>query len=283
MILTRTTENFHFRLGQDTSEVKASIGGLYQKIEGTNARTLGEYFSKLDAEEERIRKRWTARQMYLDEFEKVWSAQAPHHSNLTDEWKQRIYAAVFHQRPLKSQTGLVGTCELETNCRRAPRAALESQRFRYFQKVNDLEIAHPDGTIQTDLSVTQRADLLDALETHAELTFDRIRTILGLKTPKGSEAKYTFNLEAGGEKKLKGNGTAFRLRKVLGDQYDKLATEQLAWIVEDLVAYEKKDAMAQRLVKRYGVVPAKAEELAEVTLEDGYASLSREACESCCR
>ena len=115
-------------------------------------------------------------------------------------------------------------CELEPNCRRAPRASLEAQRFRYLQKVNDLEIATPDGDISNASFRTPNSgpSLLDALETHAELTFDRMRTILGLKTPKGSETKYTFNLEAGGEKKLKGNATAFRLRKVLGDHYDKL-------------------------------------------------------------
>ena len=45
--------------------------------------------------------------------------QSPHHPNLTGEWKRRIYEAIFHQRPLKSQKGLIGMCELEPN-RRAP-------------------------------------------------------------------------------------------------------------------------------------------------------------------
>ena len=85
--------------------------------------------------------------MYLDEFEKIWSAQAPHHPTLGDEWKTRIHAAIFHQRPLKPQKGLVGTCELESGCRRAPRASIEAQRFRYLQKVNDLEISALDGEI----------------------------------------------------------------------------------------------------------------------------------------
>ena len=33
--------------------------------------------------------------------------------------------------------------------------------------------------------------------------------------------------------------------------------------VEDLLEYEKEDALARRLVKRYGIAPAKADELAE--------------------
>ena len=59
-------------------------------MEETNARTLGEYFAGLDPEdrESRIRKAWTARKMYLDEFEAIWAAQSPHHPALTDEWKK---------------------------------------------------------------------------------------------------------------------------------------------------------------------------------------------------
>ena len=62
---------------KETSQVKAGIGELYQRMVEAKARTLGEYFAGLDpeAEEQRIRKRWTARQMYLDEFEKIWTSQ----------------------------------------------------------------------------------------------------------------------------------------------------------------------------------------------------------------
>ncbi len=264
---------------EEEGKVKAGIGELYQKMQEAGSRTLGEYFAGLDpeAEKQRIRKRWTARQMYLDEFEKIGSAQSPHHANLTDEWKQRIHGAIFHQRPLKSQKGLIGMCELEPGCHCAPRASLEAQRFRYLQKVNDIEIARPDGIIEGGLSSEQRSKLIEALETHAERTFDQVRTIVGLKTPRGSDAKYTFNLEAGGEKKLKGNATNTKLRKVLDDDYDKFTPDQLARIIDDLLAYEKPDALARRLVKLYGITPDKAAQLADVMLEDGYASLSREA------
>ena len=203
--------------------MKAAIGELREKIQESGARTLGEYFSGLNPEQQRIRTRYTARPMYLNEFEAIWSAQVPHHAGLSDEWKKRIWEAIFHQRPLKSQKGLIGMCELEPACRRAPWATMEAQRFRYLQKVNDLEIAHPDGTIQPSLLPATAHSLIEALETRAELTFDRIRSICGLKPPRGSEVKATFNLEAGGEKKLKGNSTASRLRAVLGDDFDKLA------------------------------------------------------------
>lgn len=267
---------------KEAGQVKASIGELYQKMQETNSRTLGEYFASLDpeAEKQRIRKRWTARKMYLDEFEKMWAAQAAHHPGPCNEWKERIHGAVFHQRPLKSQKHLIGMCELEPDCRRAPWASLEAQRFRYLQKINDLEISTPDGQIWR-LIDPQHADLrtklIAFLETHVELEFKSMRSKLGLKKPKGSDSDYTFNLEAGGERRLKGNTTAAKLRKVLGDDYDKFAPEQLAGIIDDLLEYEKKDALAQRLVRVYGIAPATADQLADVTLEPNYASLSREA------
>jgi CRISPR-associated endonuclease Csn1 len=199
---------------------------------------------------------------------------------LTEDWKQRIHVAIFHQRPLKPQKGLVGVCELEPNCRRAPRASLEAQQFRYLQKVNDLEIITPDGEIWR-LCDPQHAELrtrlIDILETHAEVEFKSMRSKLGLKKPKGSDTDYDFNLEAGGEKKIKGNATGAKLRKVLGDDYDKLTQDQLSAIIDDLIAYEKKEPLARRLTARYGIKSQLADDLADVTLEDGYASLSREA------
>ena len=63
----------------------------------------------------------------------------------------------------------------------------------------------------------------------------------------------------------------------MGDDYDKLTTEQVADVIDDLLEYEKKDALARRLKDRYGIAAGKAGELAEVTLEPNHASLSREA------
>ena len=267
---------------KESGDVKAGIAELWKKMEEASARTLGEYFAGLDpeAEKQRIRKRWTARQMYLDEFEKIWSSQSPHNVALTDDWKQRIHGAIFHQRPLKSQKGLIGICELEPSCRRAPRASVEAQRFRYLQKVNDLEISTPSGEVwaMTDPKhAPLRAQLIDLLDTHAEIEFKSLRSKLGLKKPRGSDVDYSFNLEAGGEKRLKGNATAVKLRKFLGNEYERLSATQLTNIVEDLLEYENKDALARRLAKCYGIAQAKANELAEVTLEPNYSSLSREA------
>ena len=80
----------------------------------------------------------------------------------------------------------------------------------------------------------------------------------GPEEAKGSETDYRFNLEAGGEKRLKGNATASKLRKVLGDDYEKLSAEHLAaswktcWIMRRRMRWPTAG-------EHYGIAPQKAE------------------------
>ena len=71
---------------EDQGKIKAAIGDLARQIESTNARDLGGYLSQLDPEEDkqRIRQRFTGRKMYLDEFDRIWSAQAGQCPSMTD-------------------------------------------------------------------------------------------------------------------------------------------------------------------------------------------------------
>lgn len=118
---------------EDTLRVKESISRLQQEM-GT--LTLGQYFATLDPLEHRIRQRWTGREMYLAEFERLWAEQSKHHPELTAEVKRAIHRAIFHQRKLKSQKGLVGKCELEPKRRRCAQALPIAQEFRIRQQVN---------------------------------------------------------------------------------------------------------------------------------------------------
>ena len=68
-----------------------------------------------------------------------------------------------------------------------------------------------------------------------------------------------------------------RLKNELGDELDKLTPEQLANMIKDLIEYEKKEALEKRLVERYGMSPDKATVTSDITLEDGYCSLSLKA------
>lgn len=271
-----------------SSVVKASISELEKEIRAAGARTLGEYLAKLDPHEQRIRKRWTSRRMYQQEFDAIWAAQKTHYPNvLTPQNEEKLRKAIFFQRPLKPQTGLIGRCPLETLTvkdsngnrkviypfRRAPLASLEAQRIRYLQRINDLEIIQPDGRIRP-LTPEEREKLCKLAETKEKITFANIRQALKLSKKAG---EWKFNLEAGGETKLPGNTTACRIRGILGPAWDDLGEEKQKQLVDTLIGYISPEALARHLETVWKFDPKTAAELANLELEEGYHSFSRRA------
>ncbi|MBN2473376.1 MAG: type II CRISPR RNA-guided endonuclease Cas9 [Pirellulales bacterium] len=263
---------------EDVGTVKKGIGLLKEEIDRSGARTLGEFFAGLDPEQdhERIRGRWTARGMYQDEFDQVWTAQAKHHQDLDDRHKQRLREAIFFQRPLKSQKGLIGMCELEPQRRRAPAPCLAFQEFRILQRVNDLTVTQPDGEIRA-LDEQDREKLIAALHAHDKLTFGKLRTLLGMKRSREFGRNYSFNFEEGGEKDLVGNRTAAKMVSALGDRWHELTPDQQNRLVDEILSFESEEPLVGRLVNGWGLSEAQARTVAETPLEPGYAALSRKA------
>lgn len=253
----------------DKGKVKEGIKSLNDHMKESGARTLGEYFSKINPHEERIRTRYTSRAMYEQEFYSIWESQRNFHPGvLTDELKKEIHHAIFHQRPLKSQAHLIGDCELEPGRKRAPWALLEAQQYRYLQKVNDLMV--DDGNGMRELSVEERKNLIGAMERNASLKFTEIKKLLGLK-------KTRFNLESGGEERLPGNETAAKLRDVFGDKWDSMTEDDHRKVVEDMWSIQNNNALAKVGIKRWGLDENAAKEFAEISLPEGYCSYSKQA------
>lgn len=268
---------------EDAGKVKAGIGELSEAMHASGARTLGEFFAKLNPDQEKIRRRYTHRDMYKAEFEAIWTAQAPHHPDiLTSRLKRQLATALFFQRPLKSMKHLIGRCELEPTRRRAAIANPLFQRFRLLSAVNNLEVIEPTGELRK-LNNDERARLISELESKGDQKFDQIRKILEFskaKKVKGSDQilpGHEFNLERGGETKMPGDRTGSKLRAILGDQWDAYPTAKQQSILQDLLAYENPRALASRAEKVHGLSPEQANALSHVRLEQGYCRFSRKA------
>lgn len=97
------------------------------------------------------------RQDYLDEFERIWETQRKFHPELTDKLKHELRdIVIFYQRPLKSQKGLVGFCELESSqkeivkdgklktvtvgLRCCPKSSPLFQCFKIWQNINNISV-----------------------------------------------------------------------------------------------------------------------------------------------
>ncbi len=263
----------------DEGIVKSSIENLETRIHKADARTLGEYLSRIDPRLERIRSRWTSRKMLSDEFDKIWESQRRYHGALlSDEFKKKVRKSIFFQRPLRWDRRTIGFCELEPKVRRAPLATLDVQRFRLLQKLNDI-LKHgfnpKTGEVldEEKLSEEERKTLAKALEVEGDISFTKIKKIL--KLPKG----VTFNFEEGGEKKLIGNRTAAKLIEVFGPRWESMSKELKDRIVEDILSIQKPETQYRRGVKVWGLKEnsEEAKKFGDIVLEPGHSNLSKKA------
>ena len=277
---------------EDDGVVKRGIAQLDTEMQEHGCRTLGEYFANIDPESVNVRRRWTARRMFVAEFESIWAAQAAHHQ-LTEKDRKRLEKAIFYQRPLKSQRNLVGRCELErypvtdeegkrnyVGRRCAFIACLPFQEFRLLQKVNDLRYTEPDGRVvsMTDPECDDmREKLLHELSEQGEITFGAIRKLFGMKRSKDYGRNYVFNFEEGGESKLNGNRTAAKLGKMLGPSWHAMSESDQNRLVDEMLQFESADLLRKRLETAFQFDEETASKLSKVVLEQGFGSLSRRA------
>lgn len=258
---------------EDEGKVREGITELESSMNAAGARSLGEYFASLNPDEQRIRQRWTSRQMYKSEFEAIWQSQMRFHPSLTSEAKWPLYRAIFHQRPLKSQSGLIGKCDLVPGARRAPLASLVAQRFRLLAAVNNLAMRVP-GQLDLPLSREQRLTIIGLLEREGDRTFAQLRRDLGL--PRTTK----FNLEEGGEKKIPGDRTTSKLAPIFGPAWDTMTEREKDDVVHDLLSIDipaREQAIKTLAVRKWRLTGEQAAALANVRLEEDRARHCRAA------
>lgn len=255
---------------EDLGQVEGDIRVLEEAMRPF--RTLGEYFASLDPHAQKVRRRWTGRKMYEAEFACIWEKQAElHPALLTEELHFQIKHLLFDQRDVKAQAHLIGDCELEPDERRAPWASLEAQQFRVLQKVNDLEIILPGQVKGIPLTTGQRKMILELLETSAEVTFKRIRKTLGLAENVG------FNLQRGGETKLKGNLTNAHMAGVFAERWPEMSDADRMQVVEDWRTIPQSDSLIRRAFEHWKLDEVGAKWLADRPAPNGYCMYSRKA------
>jgi CRISPR-associated endonuclease Csn1 len=257
---------------KEQGEVKAGISQLEAEIKAAGAQTLGAYFATLDPHSQKVRRRWTHRRMFQEEFEKIWKRQHSFHpALLTEELRREISRILFFQRPIREQANLIGHCELEPDQRRASWATLEAQRLRLLQKVNDLEIIYPGQILGIPLTDAQRLSLYELLDTGGDQKFEAIRKHLGLDKNIG------FNLQRGGETKLRGNLVNKIMRKAFAARWEEMDEEQKRLAVDEWRTIEGEQSLRRRFVEHWGLDDLAASALAEQSPPKGYCQLSRKA------
>jgi len=270
-------------LEEDKEEgvVLAEIATLRAEMIAAGSRTLGEHFAKLLAATDEdgclafmpVRRRYTERAMYEEEFDALWTAQAAFHPNvLTDGLKARAHQAIFHQRPLRIQRGLVGKCRYEKARPRCDKAHPDAQEFRIWQLLAHLSYRRTDTFDWTPLTQGQRDTLAALLATTAKVSWAGFRKALQLKG-----VVFSHEGKPGHDKDVSGNTTLIRVEKAVPGLWASLDSTGHDALVEALFTIPRKDSLVRRLRSRWKLSTEKAYRLAVTEFDDGVASLSLQA------
>lgn len=169
----------------ESGKIKDATGRLEQEMMANGARTYGEFLHmrRLRASDPRhvptVRTRLSVanregpggkeeagydfypdRRHLEEEFQKLWTAQARHHAELTDDLRDLVFEKIFYQRPLKEPK--VGLCPFTAETR-LPKAHPLTQRRVLFETVNQLRVT-ADGRETRLLTFDERDQIIHALD-----------------------------------------------------------------------------------------------------------------------
>ena len=247
-------------------------------------KTLGSYLYEIAPKDnfpfvdglERIRNRYTTRQMYVDEFEQIWEHQKKYHSELSDATKEKLGGRkldghsedgiLFHQRPLRSQKHLVGNCSFEMKKTKAQLSSIPFELFRINQWINTVEYnGHK-------LNVTERNLAYNFLIEKEKPSFKDIRKAIGKV-----DTSFKFNYKD--EDKIVGTFTISNLcnKKFFGEKWFEFSEKQQEDIWHVLYFFDNKDKVENYAKENWGFDAVQAKAISIFNLKDGYSSISRKA------
>ena len=204
----------------ESGKVKKDIATLSADMEAAGCRYLGEYFYRLYRDKQRIRTRYTSREEHcLKEFEAIVEKQ-----QLPDELRKALHRAIFYQRDLKSQKGLVGRCTFEKRKSRCPVSHPRFEEFRMLSFVNNIRIQSPDDAEPRSLRPEEREKIapLFLRKSKPQFDFEEIAKRIagkGQYVCKGDRttAAYSFNFSRSAT--VSGCPVAAELKAIFGEEW----------------------------------------------------------------
>ncbi|MCG8806114.1 hypothetical protein G1K75_10670 [Tenacibaculum finnmarkense] len=251
-------------------------------------KTLGSYLNSIQPKEnepyseclERIRNRYTTRQMYIDEFELIWEFQKIYHSELTENLKSlfggrkkdgyKDDGVLFHQRSLRSQKHLVGYCSFEPKKTKCSISAIPFELFRIYQWVNTL--SYDFNGEKQEITSEEKEKIIQLLLSKEKVAFKAIRKVIGK-----SESNYQFNYKD--KDTIVGTHTISQLsnKKFFGKQWFHFSEEEQENIWHVLSFFDDSDKLKEYALKNWNFDDKKATEISKFNLKEGYSNLSRKA------
>nr|WP_232226250.1 type II CRISPR RNA-guided endonuclease Cas9 [Flavobacterium sp. ACAM 123] len=153
---------------EDLGKVKGKISEISQAMKDGSFETLGQYFNSLYSKG-KIRNQYTAREEhYLAEFEIICKTQTIESIIDNEQLPEKryrglakeLYRAIFFQRPLKSQKGLIGKCSFEKSKSRCAISHPHFEEYRMWTYLNTIKIGTQSEKILRFLTQEEKLSLI---------------------------------------------------------------------------------------------------------------------------
>ena len=202
--------------------VKEGISTLTEDMKASGCEYLGEYFYQLYQEGKKIRNHYTARkEHYLKEFHAICEKQ-----NLDSTLVGKIEKAIFDQRPLKSQKGLVGTCTFEKGKSRCPSSHPLYEDFRMYAFLNNIKVQVNTMFEKCERSLTdeEKKQIIPLFKRKSKRTFpfeDIAKKLAGKNkycyNKSNEEKPYKFNYQM--DTQVSGSPVNAQLEELFGEDW----------------------------------------------------------------
>lgn len=275
---------------ESEGKVKSDISDLTKMMEDYDCNYLGEFFYLLYRDNQKIRGNHTDRIHHTEkEFYAICEKQ-----NLSPELTKKLHHAIFFQRPLKSQKGLVGKCIFETNKTRCPLSHPSFEEYRMLSFINNIKLKERGDAEFRPLNAEERALITPLFFRKSKDSFD-FEDIAKKIAGKGNysfrddktDTAYKFNFRM--STSVSGCPTTTGLKSIFGDDWvdTACATYHLAAgknereIINDiwhaLYSFDSDEKLAEWAMKNLQLDAEQAESFTKIKIQQGYASLSLKA------
>ncbi|MDE6267374.1 MAG: CRISPR-associated protein Csn1 [Muribaculaceae bacterium] len=270
--------------------VKTGIDNLSEKINEMGMSFPGEYFYYLYRTGEKIRNNYQHRIQHVErEFYAICEMQG-----LKEDLIARLHKAIFFQRPLKSQKGLIGKCKFERNKQRCAVSHPEFEEFRMLCFLNNIKIKHPSDGDFRPLSPQEKQQIMPLFmrkSKGASFNFEDIAKKIAGKN------NYTFRdldsqlvqFNYAMDQQVPASPVTGALKSLFGDDYihriketyvlgkSKSAEEAVNDVWHVLASFDSDEHLIKWAEKNLSLSHEDAIKFSEIHLPQGYASLSLKA------
>ena len=272
--------------------VKKEISTLTEQMKAKGIDYLGEYFYILYKEGKKIRKHYTARkEHYLKEFHAICEKQG-----LDASLESKLEKAIFDQRPLKSQKGLVGKCSFEKGKHRCPSSHPLYEDFRMYSILNNIKIKVNTLYENKDRGLTdyEKKLIIPLFKRKSKRTFpfeDIAKKLAGKNNycyvKSGEDKPYKFNYQM--DFLLPGCPVNAQLEEIFGEDwltsvcevYTLANNKSHIQIMNDiwhvLFFYDDEEKLKDFAKNRLQLNEEDAEKFSKISIPNDYASLSLKA------